>query len=88
MTIHTEDQLQEPQAEPKATPAKRPARTAKTAPAGESQPKPRLLKPQGGNCAVLPKAQIPQYPAFCRGTSQYFHAFNTFGRYTKMQQNP
>ena len=47
-----------------------------------------VLKPQGGNCAVLPKAQIPQYPAFCRGTSQYFHAFNTFGRYTKMQQNP
>ena len=48
MTIHTEDQLQEPQAEPKATPAKRPARTAKNAPAGESQPKPRPAskKPQ------------------------------------------
>ena len=41
MTIHTEDQLQEPQAEPQATPAKRPARTAKNVPAGESQPKPR-----------------------------------------------
>ena len=50
MTMHTEDQLQEPQAEPKATPAKRPARTAKTAPAGESQPKPRPArkKPQRG----------------------------------------
>lgn len=41
MTMHTEDQLQEPQAESKTAPAKRPTRTAKAAPAGESQPKPR-----------------------------------------------
>lgn len=48
MTMHTEDQLQEPQAEPKAAQAKRPARAAKTASAGETQPKPKPArkKPQ------------------------------------------
>ncbi|MFQ9867635.1 MAG: hypothetical protein ACLRWP_12085 [Bilophila wadsworthia] len=46
MTIHTEDQLQEPQAEPKATPAKRPARS-------ENRPRRRI--------AAQPKAR-PQAP--------------------------
>ena len=63
MTIHTEDQLQEPQAEPKATPAKRPARTAKTAPAGESQPKPRPARKKPQRAQPEPVQESAPEPA-------------------------
>lgn len=63
MTMHTEDQLQEPQAEPKATPAKRPARTAKTAPAGESQPKPRPARKKPQRAQPEPVQESAPEPA-------------------------
>ena len=63
MTIHTEDQLQEPQAEPKATPAKRPARTAKNAPAGESQPKPRPARKKPQRAQPEPVQESAPEPA-------------------------
>ena len=66
MTIHTEDQLQEPQAEPKATPAKRPhppARPAKTAPAGESQPKPRPARKKPQRAQPEPVQESAPEPA-------------------------
>ena len=55
MTIHTEDQLQEPQAEPKATPAKRPARTAKNAPAAETA---ELAEETPLTTAVMPESPV------------------------------
>ena len=63
MTIHTEDQLQEPQAEPQATPAKRPARTAKNVPAGESQPKPRPARKKPQRAQPEPVQESAPEPA-------------------------
>lgn len=63
MTMHTEDQLQEPQAEPQSAPAKRPARTAKAAPAGEPQPKPRpraRKKPQAAQPEPAKRGSAPE----------------------------